>query len=85
MFKQLWIVVAIIATLGRSDVVEKGNLDELIDGVFNSKAGGEESSGDKKCNGGKGECVPYYLVISICLNFFFLMKFLTNNLLILSV
>lgn len=69
MFKQLWIVVAVVVTLGRSDVVEKGNLDDLIDGVFNSKAGGENIPIEKACNGGKGECVPYYLV-NMNFNFF---------------
>lgn len=59
MWKKLCIV-ALIVTLGRSETVEKGSLDDLIDGVFSKASGNDDAP--KPCNGGAGECVPYYLV-----------------------
>lgn len=52
-------------------VDEKGNLDDIIKGVF----GGNDPNGarnnvpnEKPCNGGAGECVPYYLCVNGTIN-----------------
>lgn len=56
-------ILAFCVALGSTQTAEKGNLDDLIDDVFaKSPAQPQDIPNEKPCNGGKGECVPYYLV-----------------------
>jgi hypothetical protein len=47
-------------TIGETQ--EKGSLDDLIGDVFNNPGRTDEVPNEKPCQGGAGECVPYYLV-----------------------
>ena len=59
MLLKLCILGLFAVTIGETQ--EKGNLDELIGDVFNTP-GRSEVQNEKPCNGGAGECVPYYLL-----------------------
>lgn len=52
-------------------VDEKGNLDDIIKGVFDGNdpnAARNNVPNEKPCNGGAGECVPYYLCVNGTIN-----------------
>lgn len=61
MLLKLAILGLFAVTIGETQ--EKGSLDDLIGDVFNNNPGRTENiPNEKPCNGGAGECVPYYLV-----------------------
>lgn len=52
-------------------VDEKGNLDDIIQGVFGGNDPNEARNSvpnEKPCNNGAGECVPYYLCVNGTIN-----------------
>ena len=57
---KLCIFVLAVVTLGETQ--EQGNLDALIGDVFNTPGRSDNVPNEKPCQGGAGECVPYYLV-----------------------
>lgn len=61
---KLCIFVLAAVTLGETQ--EKGNLDALIGDVFNNPGRVDNVPNEKPCQGGAGECVPYYLVRLFC-------------------
>jgi hypothetical protein len=62
MLLKLCILGLVAVTSGETQ--EKGSLDDLIGDVFNTPGRSEDIPNEKPCNGGAGECVPYYLVRS---------------------
>jgi hypothetical protein len=60
MLLKLCILGLVAVTSGETQ--EKGSLDDLIGDVFNTPGRSENIPNEKPCNGGAGECVPYYLV-----------------------
>lgn len=60
MLLKLCILGFFAVTIGETQ--QKGNLDDLIGDVFNTPGRTDTVVNEKPCNGGAGECVPYYLV-----------------------
>ncbi|CRL07164.1 CLUMA_CG020152, isoform A [Clunio marinus] len=64
--------LAFIVSVFSQSAQEKGNLDDLIGDVFGSNEPTDNSLTDvvneKLCNGGLGECVPYYLCVNGTIN-----------------
>lgn len=59
----LKLCIFVIAAVTLGETQDKGNLDALIGDVFNNNPGRSDNvPNEKPCQGGAGECVPYYLV-----------------------
>jgi len=63
-------LLGLLSTVRSQAVAEKGNLGDLIKDVFegNTETRVEPIPNEKPCNGGLGECVPYYLCVNGSIN-----------------